>query len=431
MESKALKLAAGIVLSLAAAPLLLAQSGDGPKLQTRPETPPTSSITVNANLVILTVVVRDRKDGALVNSLGKDDFVLKAGGRVLDAKDASVQPQTIKYFDHDTDVPLTLGLLVDVSRSQRDALPDEKTGSEAFLTSSLAAASPAAAGKPARPADKAFVVQFARQIELLEDVTDSRPKLEQGLHELGTESPTFHTTDDTGDNGNGTDSEGRRIRGGGTALYDAIYLSANEVEAKQTGRKALVVLTDGGDVGSKESLSDAIEAAQRADTIVYAVYYKGTEPRDNGGFRRGGGFPGGGGGGYPGGGGGYPGGGGGYPGGGGGGYPGGGGGGGGNRNPNGGGGDNRKPSVDGKQVLERICGETGGAVFEVSKKDTVDSIFTRIGEELRSEYRLGFTPDAAAAKYGYHQIDLSLSKPDDNRKLRVQTRDGYYADDAN
>jgi VWFA-related protein len=425
MQRKLTKLAAGIVLALAAAPLLLAQSDDGPKLQTRPETAPKSSITVNAQLVILTAVVRDRKDGALNNSLTKDDFILKAGGRVLDAKDTSIKPQVIKYFDHDTDVPLTLGLLVDVSRSQRDALPDEKTGSEAFLTSSLAAASPAAAGKPARSADKAFVVQFARQIELLQDVTDSRPKLEQGLHELGTESPTFHDTDDSGDTGNGTDSEGRRVRSGGTALYDAIYLSANEVEAKQTGRKALVVLTDGVDVGSKESLSDAIEAAQRSDTIVYAVYYKGNEGHDNGGFpgnrRSGIGWPGGGGG-YPGGGGGYPGGGGGYP---------GGGGGGGNRNPNGGGGGSRKPSVDGKQVLDRICGETGGAVFEVSKKETVDSIFTKIGEELRSEYRLGFTPDEAAAKYGYHQIDLSLSKPDDNKKLRVQTRDGYYANDSN
>lgn len=432
MQVKRLQLAVGIILSLSAALPVLAQGDDGPKLQMRPETPPKSAITVNANLVILTAVVRDGKNGALVNTLTKDDFVLKAGGRVLDAKDTSIQPQVIKYFDHDTDVPLTLGLLVDVSRSQRDALPDEKTGSEAFLTGSLAVASPAAAGKPARPSDKAFVVQFARQIELLEDVTDSRPKLEQGLHELGTESPTFHTTDDSADNGNGTDSEGRRIRTGGTALYDAIYLSANEVEAKQTGRKALVVLTDGVDVGSKESLTDAIEAAQRADTIVYAVYYKGKEPQDNGGFRRGGGgggYPGGGGG-YPGGGGGYPGGGGGYPGGGGGGYP-GGGGGGGNRSPNGGGGGSRKPSVDGKQVLERLCGETGGAVFEVTKKETVDDIFTKIGEELRSEYRIGFTPDAAAAKYGYHQIDLSLNKPDDNKKLRVQTRDGYYANDSN
>jgi len=408
----------------------LSAQSDGPKLQTRPEPPPApakSSLTVNANLVILTAVVRDRKNGALVNDLSKDDFVLKAGGRVLDPKDMTIKPQTIKYFDHDTDVPLTLGLLVDVSRSQRDVLPDEKTGSEAFLTSSLAAAAPAAAGKQARPADKAFVVQFARQIELLQDVTDARPKLQRALGELGTESPTFHTSDDSGSggNGNGTDSEGRRIRSGGTALYDAIYLAANEVQAKQTGRKALVVLTDGVDVGSKESLSEAIEAAQRADTIVYAVYYKGKEQRDQnqgfpGGGRRGGM-------GYPGGGGGYPGGG--YPGGGGGGYPGGGGQGGG-RPGGGGGGGSRKPSVDGKQVLERLTGETGGAMFEVTKKETVDAIFTKIGEELRSEYRLGFTPDEAAAKYGYHQIDLGLTKPDANKKLRVQARDGYYADDS-
>ena len=101
----------------------LSAQSDGPKLQTRPEPPPApakSSLTVNANLVILTAVVRDRKNGALVNDLSKDDFVLKAGGRVLDPKDMSIKPQTIKYFDHDTDVPLTLGLLVDVSRSQRD-----------------------------------------------------------------------------------------------------------------------------------------------------------------------------------------------------------------------------------------------------------------------------------------------------------------------
>jgi VWFA-related protein len=416
------KCALSIVFAAAAG--LYAQS-DGPKLQTRPEPPPDapkSTISVNANLVILTAVVRDRKNGALVNDLSKADFALKVGGRVLDEK---ATPQVIKYFDHDTDVPLTLGLLVDVSRSQRDVLPDEKTGSQAFLTSSLAAASPAAAGKPARAADRAFVVQFARQIELLQDVTDVRPKLQRALGELGTESPSFHTSDDSGGgNGNGTDSEGRRIRAGGTALYDAIYLAANEVEAKQTGRKALVVLTDGVDVGSKEGLSEAIEAAQRADTIVYAVYYKGKEQRDqNQGFpgsgRRGGiGFPGGGGG-YPGGG--YPGGGGGYPGGGGGGQGGG--------RPGGGGGS-RKPSVDGKQVLERLCGETGGAMFEVTKKETVDSIFTKIGDELRSEYRLGFTPDEAAAKYGYHQIDLSLSKGDANKKMRVQARDGYYADDS-
>ncbi len=413
------------LLPFVAATALFAQ--DKPVLQTRPEPPQSSTISVNTNLVVLSVVVHDKK-GALVNNLTKDDFVLKAGGRTIkDAKPDSIHLQTIKYFDHDTDVPLTLGLLVDVSRSQREVLEDERRGSEAFLEKTLA---PAVGSKPTdkgyRPADKAFVVQFAKPIELLQDVTDARPRLQKALNELGTESPTLKNTDP----GDTTDSEGRRIRGGGTSLYDSVYLAANEIQAKQTGRKALVVLTDGVDQGSKEGLSDAIEAAQRADTIVYAVYYKGKDQqrqndnynRDN---RRSGGYPGGG---YPGGGGGYPGGG--YPGGGGG-YPGGGGG----NNPNGGnrpggGGPSRKPNVDGKQVLERLCGETGGAVFEVTKKLTVDEILAQIGDELRQQYRLGFTPDEAGSRYGYHQIDLEFKNPDDNKKNRIQVRDGYYAADS-
>ncbi len=419
----------GYLCLLAASAVCFAQDGK-PVLQTRPDKPEKSTLSVNANLVVLSVVVRDKK-GALVNGLTKDDFVLKAGGRsIQNAKPDSIHEQTIKYFDHDTDVPLTLGLLVDVSRSQRDALPEEKKASESFLENTLAPAKAAAAGVASRPADKAFVIQFAKPIELLQDVTDTRPRLQKALDELGTESPTFHNTD-TGDT---TDSEGRRVRTGGTSLYDAVYLAANEITAKQTGRKALVLLTDGVDVGSKESLSDAIEAAQRSDTIVYAVFYKGKDQQrqsDNynrnnnnrrGGY--GGGYPGGG---YPGGG--YPGGGGGYP-------------NGGGNNPNDpnspnapgnnrpGGGPSRKPNVDGRQVLERICGETGGAVFEVSKKLPVDQILTQIGEELRSQYRLGFTPDAEVAKYGYHQIDLSLKDAEANKKNHIQVRDGYYAADS-
>lgn len=363
-------------------------------------------LSVQAKLVLVPAVVRDKK-GALVNNLTKTDFSLQVDGK----------PQTIRYFDHDTDVPLTLGLLVDVSPSQRNQLDSERAASQSFLDTMLAPA----AGP--RAADKAFVVQFAKDVELLQDVTEARPRLQRALKELGTESPTFHTTDST-DNGTGMDREGRYIRHGGTALYDAIYLSGDEVTAKQPGRRrALVVLTDGIDRGSKESLTDAIEAAQRADTIVYGIYYKGQSPRDNGNRqagRHGGGWPGGGGG-YPGS---YPGGG--YPGGG---YPGGGYPRGGGNYPQGGnnprGGDHT-PYVDGKHVLERICGETGGRVFEVSKKQTVDDIYKQIGEELRAQYRLGFTPTPEAATDKYHQIDLGLTGDTDRKKLDVQTRDGYY-----
>ena len=159
--------------------------------------------------------------------------------------------------------------------------------------------------------------------------------------------------------------------------------------SKQKGRKALIILSDGVDSGSKENLVKSIEAAQRADTIVYAIYFKGEEhqQQDNRGGQRGGR-----GGGYPGGGGiGFPGGrGGGYPGGGGGGYPGG-----------GGNGGNRQPSgishADGKKTLERMAQETGGRLFEVSRKQTVADIYTQIAEELRAQYRLGYTPDQATA----------------------------------
>ncbi len=368
------------------------------------------TINVQAKLVVMPAVVRDKK-GALVNDLKKENFSLEVDG----------QPQAIRYFDHDTDVPLTLGLLVDVSGSMRNEVDPEKSASQSFLDTMMM---PAAGN---RGSDKAFVVQFAKQVELLQDATDAKPRLQRALRELGTSSPSFHNTDDT--QGPNTDKEGRYIRRGGTALYDAIYLSGDEVMSKQAGkRRALVVLTDGVDRGSKESLTDAIEAAQRADTIVYGIYYKGEQRRQdwnragqNPGGYPGGGYPGGGypGGGYPGGG--YPGGG--YPGGG---YPGGGGSPqGGGQDPRRGGGDHQ-PYVDGKKTLERICGETGGRVFEVGKKQSIDDIYKQIGEELRAQYRVGFSPTGDAAKDRYHQINLALSGDESKKKLDVQTRDGYY-----
>jgi VWFA-related protein len=373
-----------------------------PTLQTKPaaadpapaSTAPT--LSVDARLVNIPVVVHDKR-GVLVQNLTKDNFVLQVDDH----------PQTIRYFNVDTDLPLTLGLLVDTSMSQRDAIDDERTASFAFLDDML--------NGPA-DRDKAFVVQFARQTDLLQDVTSSKPKLQAGLKELSTPS-------DSGDSGgrnsgSGSDSGGSSTggarRGGGTTLYDALFLSSDELMGKQKGRKAVIILSDGVDNGSKESLASSIEAAQRADTIVYAIYYKG---RESGGYqnnqnqgypgRRGGGYPGGG---YPGGG--YPGGGGGYP----------GGGGRGGQRPQ------EIPRPDGKKILQRMADETGGRLFEVSKKDTLASIYKQIGEELRAEYRLGCTPDKDTASDGYHRLDLSFSKSTPNAKdLYIQSRDGYYA----
>jgi VWFA-related protein len=164
----------------------------------------------------------------------------------------------------------------------------------------------------------------------------------------------------------------------GTLLYDAVFLGSDELMSKQQGRKAVIILSDGVDTGSKFPLERAVEASQRADTIVYSILFS-DESAYGGGF---GGF------------------------------------GGLGRH---GGGQNHP---DGKKVLERISKETGGRMFEVSKKLPIEKIYSQIEEELRSQYSLGYSPDRAELAAGYHKIVVKTKAKD----LVVQARDGYYLD---
>ncbi len=356
------------------------------------QAPVAPTVSVDVKVVTLPVTVRDKK-GQIVRNLTKDDFVLQEDGR----------PQTIKYFAQDTNLPLTLGLLVDTSLSQRNVLDQERNASRVFLDQMLTDAK-----------DKAFLIHFDREVELLQDLTSSHDKLQAGLELLRTPqlnrngggSSDPQSSDPQSPPGSGS-GQPRMSRGGGTLLYDAIFLASDELMKKQQGRKALIVLSDGDDRGSKESLQSAIEAAQRADTVVYSILFADNHQQDSGGFggpggggmgRRGGGWPGGGGG-----------------------WPGGGGSGGGGR---GGGRYPQEPRVDGKKILEQISKETGGRLYQVSKKQAIDQIYDSIAEELRTQYNLGYTPDKANSEAGYHKISL-VAKPKD---LAVQTRDGYYAD---
>jgi VWFA-related protein len=343
---------------------------------------PATTIAVDVKVVTLPVTVRD-KHGKIVRDLTKDDFTLQEDGRA----------QTIKYFSQDTNLPLTLGLLVDTSRSQTNVLEAERNASRSFLDQMLV-----------QPKDKAFLLHFDHQVELLQDLTSSHEKLEAALELLKTPSDRDKSNDPNDPSNSPSDSDSHH--GGGTQLYDAVFLASNELMKKQQGRKALIILSDGVDRGSKTYLEGAIESAQRADTVIYCIYFADSH-RDEG-QRRGGGWPGGGGGG-----GGRPGGGGGWPG--------GGGGGGGRR------GGGQRPSeshADGKKILERISKETGGRFFEVTKKETVGDIYSSIVEELRTQYIMGYTPDKESAASGYHHVQLAVKK----KELTVQTRDGYYAD---
>jgi VWFA-related protein len=371
---------------------LVALPGVGPSMRAQEAA---ATIAVDVKVVTLPVTVRD-KHGKIIRDLTKDDFTLQEDGR----------PQTIRYFSQESNLPLTLGLLVDTSRSQTNVLDAERNASRSFLDQMLVQAK-----------DKAFLIHFDREVELLQDLTSSREKLQAALELLKTPSDRGSSNDPRSNDPNDSDSRSGSgsgsHHGGGTQLYDAIYLASNELMKKQQGRKALIILSDGVDRGSKTYLESAIESAQRADTVVYSIYFADSHHEDrNEGQRRGGGT-GRGGGGWPGGGGGWPGGGGGYPGGGGGrGGP-----GGGQRHP-------EEPRTDGKKILERISKETGGRFFEVSKKESVGEIYTSIVEELRTQYSMGYTPDKDSAASGYHHVQLAVKRKD----LTVQTREGYYAD---
>ena len=363
--------------------LLLAPALDSQNSSTAPATTPpaqspatpTTTMSVDVKVVTLPVTVRD-KHGKIVTSLSKDDFTLEEDGK----------PQTIRYFNQETNLPLTVGLLVDTSESERDNLDKERAASRTFLDQMIT-----------RPADRAFVIHFDRQVELLQDLTADHGKLEKAVGEIDTTSSVQATP--TSDQDSGGSHKGH---GAGTLLYDAIFLACDEVMKKQTGRKAIVVLTDGEDRGSQETLNSAIESAQRSETVVYTIYYGGHEDHDNGPFNNGGrgGYPGGG---YPGGR--YPGGG--YPGGG---YPGG-------RYPR-----QQENRPDGKKILQRVAQETGGRYFEVKKKDSVDDVYASIAEELRTQFILGYTPPKDQSS-GYHSIHLTTK----NKDQAVQTREGYYS----
>jgi len=337
---------------------------------------PTTTLSVDVKVVTLPVTVRD-KHGKIVLNLSKDDFALEEDGK----------PQTIRYFNQETNLPLTVGLLVDTSMSERDNLDKERAASRTFLDQMIT-----------RPTDRAFVIHFDRQVELLQDLTADHGKLERAVGEIDSTSAVQNMQGSDQDSG-----ASRPKRGAGTLLYDAIYLACDELMKKQTGRKAIVVLTDGEDRGSQETLNSAIESAQRSETVVYTIYYGGHEDHDNSGFNNGGrgGYPGGG---YPGGR--YPGGG--YPGGG---YP------GGSRYPR-----QQENGPNGKKILQRIAQETGGRYFEVKKKDSVDDVYASIAEELRTQYMLGYTPPKDESS-GYHSIHLTTK----NKDQEVQTRAGYYS----
>lgn len=323
MRRFALILLAGL---LAAAALLWAQ--DEP------------TIKVQVDLVNVFFSVHTKK-GALIGNLNKDDFSIFEDGK----------QQDIKYFTRETDLPLTLGLLIDVSRSQMNLIGIEQSAASQFFDQVI------------RPKDLAFVISFGADADLLQDYTSSHKLLQHALADLKVNS-------DVGGLQPGPVPTASNPRG--TILYDAVYLAADQQLHGQVGRKALVLITDGDDQGSRYTLNQAIEAAQRADAIVYSIYYvdHGFYASNGFGLTFGG---------------------------------------------------------SGEGILRKMSDETGGRVFKVGSHNTLHDVFNQLQEEMRSQYAIAYLPTNSAKDGTFRRIEIRTN----NKDYRVQARRGYYATAAN
>jgi VWFA-related protein len=208
------------------------------------------TIRVNVELVNVLFTVKTKKGGQLIPNLEKQNFKIYEDGK----------EQTIQHFSRETDLPLTLGLLIDISASQERLIDIERQAASAFFSSVL------------RKKDEAFLISFGKSTDLLQDYTSSPRQLTAALEDLhgDGQSPMIGRGPIPNINTGPVPTSGTPR---GTLLYDAVYLASNEKLKSEVGRKALVLITDGEDQGSTYDRRAAIEAAQKSDAIIYSIYY--------------------------------------------------------------------------------------------------------------------------------------------------------------
>jgi len=321
-----------VIASLFLAAIVFAQQQSQ---QSDQDQKPGETLKINVNVVQLFFNVKD-KHGALIPSLTKDDFTI--------AEDT--KPQTIKYFTAESNLPLTLGMMIDSSGSQRNVLDMEKEVGGAFLKQILT------------DKDEAFVISFDISIDLLQDFTRDTHRLQAALDKARIN--TDFTSGGIPGMGGGPVPQRNSP---GTLLYDAVYLSAHDMLSKETGRKAMILLTDGQDEGSRLKIQEAIEASQKADAIVYVLLCA-----DRGFY---GGF-----GGY-----------------------------------------------SGEGEMRKLTEQTGGRVINVGNKfDKLKEAFNQIANELRSQYNIGYTTTNPNQDGTYRKIEIK-----NKQNYKVQARAGYYA----
>ncbi|QHN04176.1 VWA domain-containing protein [Granulicella sp. WH15] len=286
------------------------------------------TLKIGTQLVNVYFSARD-KSGYITN-LKKDDCLIAE----------NKEPQTIKNFTQEKNLPLTIGILLDTSGSQQNVLPLEQESGATFLKDVLT------------PKDEAFLISFDINVDLLSDYTNSPREIRRAM-----DKARINT-------GAGTGSVTGNSRAKGTLLYDAVYLAASEKLRAEAGRKILVILTDGGDQGSQETLKTASEAAQKANAIVYVILIA-----DRGFY----------------------------------------------------GGMSLGYSSD--RDMEQLAHDTGGRVINVGNNGKkLEEAFDQIQDELRTQYLLSYDPTNKKVDGTFRTINLDCGKG-----LKVQARKGYYA----
>src|SRR6201998_2265208 len=280
---------------------------------------PTETLKVNVNVVQLFFNVKD-KHGTLIPNLTKDDFTIAEDGK----------PQKIKYFTAESNLPLTLGIMIDSSGSQRNVLDMEKEVGGAFLKQILT------------DKDEAYVISFDITVDLLQDFTRDVHRLQAALNKAKVN--VDYSSGGIPGMGGGPVPQGGNSPG--TLLYDAVYLSSHDMLSKEVGRKAMILLTHWQVQGSRLKIQDAVEAAKKADTIVYVLLCA-----DRGFY---GGF-----------------------------------------------------GYSGESEMRKLTEQTGGRVINVGNKfDNRREAFDQMPAELRSQYNIGYTPTNPNQDGSYRKIEI-------------------------
>ena len=300
---------------------------------TRQEPQSSQTLQVQTSLVNVFTTVRDKHNG-IINDLTKDDFKIYEDG----------QEQKVAYFAREVDMPITLGMLIDTSGSMETLIDAEHDAGIRFLKTVM------------RPKDEAMVISFDLDADLLADFTSDLSVLDRAIRRT-----TVNTAGGLGPVTPGTIPNNNV---GGTILYDAIYLACHDQLASEAGRKAVVIITDAEDEGSKVQLKDAIEAAQRADAVIHVLLLA-----DSGGFFA------------------------------------------------------RSMGYSGASVAQQMANDTGGRMIDVHNEKSLETAFDVISEELRSQYVLGYYPSNAKRDGTFRKIKVEANRSD----TKILARKGYYA----